>query len=96
MSKYSSEFKLEAVKYYLNGKGGILATAKYFDVNHELLRGWVKKYQQHGPEGLIKRKISPYDGDFKLSVIEYMHSNHLSLAETAFKFRLANHNIVGK
>ncbi len=96
MSKYSSEFKLEAIKYYLDGKGGFLATAKYFGVNHELLRGWVKKYQEHGPEGLIKRQISSYDGDFKLSVIEYMHSNHLSLAETAFKFRLANHNIVGK
>ena len=79
MSKYSNEFKLEVVKYYLDGKGGISATAKYFGVNHELLRGWVKKYQQHGSEGLIKRKISSYDGLFKLSVIEYMHSNHLSL-----------------
>lgn len=39
MSKYSNEFKLEVVKYYLDGKGGISATAKYFGVNHELLRG---------------------------------------------------------
>lgn len=96
MSKYSSEFKLEAVQYYLDGKGGFLATAKHFGVNHELLRGWVKKYQQHGLEGLLKQKVSSYSGDFKLSVIEYMHSNHLSLAETAFHFRLANHNIVNK
>ena len=96
MSKYSSEFKLEAVQYYLDKKGGFLATAKHFGVNHELLRGWVKKYQQHGTEGLLKQKLSSYSGDFKLSVIEYMHSNHLSLAETAFQFRLANHNIVSK
>ena len=96
MSKYSSKFKLEAVQYYLDGKCGFLATAKHFGVNKELLRGWVKKYQQHGPEGLLKQKVSSYSGDFKLSVIEYMHNNHLSLTETAFQFRLANHNIVGK
>lgn len=96
MSKYSSEFKLEAVQYYLDGKGGFFATAKNLGVNHELLRGWVKKHQQHGLEGLLKQKVSSYSGDFKLSVIEYMHSNHLSLAETAFQFRLANHNIVSK
>lgn len=96
MSKYSSEFKLEAVQYYLDGRGGFFAAAKHFGVNHELLRGWVKKYQQHGPEGLLKQNVSSYSGDFKLSVIEYMHSNHLSLSETAFQFRLANHNIVNK
>lgn len=96
MSKYSSEFKLEVVQYYLDGKGGFLATAKYFGVNHELLRGWVKKYQQHGPAGLIKQKISSYNGDFKLNVINYMHNNHLSVAETAYHFNLGNNHIVGK
>ena len=96
MSKYSSEFKLEVVQYYLDGKGGILATSKHFGVNHELLRGWIKKYQQHGLAGLIKQKISSYSGDFKLNVIEYMHSNHLSVAETAYHFNLGNNYIVGK
>lgn len=96
MSKYSSEFKLEVVQYYLDGKGGFSATAKYFGVNHELLRGWVKKYQQYGPAGLMKQKISSYDGDFKLNVIEYMHNNHLSVAETSYHFNLGNNYIVGK
>lgn len=45
MSKYSSEFKLEVVQYYLDGKGGFSATAKYFGVNHELLRGWVENFK---------------------------------------------------
>lgn len=96
MSKYSSEFKLEVAQYYLDGKGGFSATSKHFGVNHELLRGWVKKYQQHGPAGLIKQKLSSYNGDFKLNVIEYMHNNHLSLSETCMKFNLGNHDIVGK
>lgn len=58
MSEYSSKFKLETVQYSLDGKGGFLATAKHFGVNHKLLRGWVKKYQQHGPEGILKQKVS--------------------------------------
>ena len=96
MSKYSNEFKLEVVEYYLNNNIGYSSTSKHFRVNHEVLRGWIKKYQQHGPEGLLKQKVSSYTGDFKVSVVEYMHNNHLSLAETAFRFRLANHKIVGR
>ena len=30
MSKYSSEFKLEVIKYYLDGKGGILSLHCYW------------------------------------------------------------------
>ncbi len=90
MSKYSSEFKLEAVKYYLDGKGGFLATAKYFGVNHELLRGWVKKYQEHGIKGLLKNFKSSYSGEFKQNVVEYMHENNLSVVQTAIHFNLGS------
>lgn len=37
-----------------------------------------------------------YDGNFKLSVVEYMHKNHLSLSETAIHFNLFGDVIVGK
>lgn len=96
MGKFSNQFKLEVVEYYINGNGGYSAIAKQFGVNHELLRRWVKKYQQHGPEGLLKHKLSSYSGDFKVYVVEYMHNNHLSLAETAFRFRLGSNTIVSK
>ena len=96
MSKYSKEFKLEVVEYYINNNCGYQSTANHFNVNCEILRGWIKKYQQHGPEGLLKQKISSYSGEFKQNVVEYMHDNQLSLAETAFQFRLANHSIVSK
>lgn len=96
MSKFSNQFKLEVVEYYINGNGGYSAISKQYGVNHELLRRWVKKYQQHGPEGLLKQKLSSYSGDFKVYVVEYMHNNHLSLAETAFRFKLASNTIVSK
>ena len=89
MSKYSAEFKLEVVKYYLNGHG-YGETAKYFKLpDFSYVRNWVKKYQEHGTAGLAKNHISSYSGEFKINVVKYMHENHLSLKETAFHFNLA-------
>ena len=96
MSKYSNEFKLKVVQYCLEEHHGYKDAAKYFKVNHELLRSWIKKYELHGPEGLLKHKVSSYSGDFKIYVVEYMHNNHLSLAETAVQFRLGHHSVIGK
>lgn len=95
MSKYSNEFKLKVINYCINEHHGYADAEKHFGVNHESLRKWIKKYQEHGTVGLIKNNIK-YDGSFKQNVVEYMHNNHLSLAETCIKFNLGNHNIVGK
>ena len=95
MSKYSNEFKLEVINYCINEHHGYANAEKHFGVNHETLRKWIKKYQEHGIAGLIKNNIK-YDGYFKQNVVEYMHANHLSLAETCVKFNLGNHDIVGK
>ena len=96
MSKYSNEFKLQVVKYCIDEQHGYTATANHFNMkqNHTVLK-WVRKYKEHGAVGLIKN-TKKYDGKFKQNVIEYMHSNHLSLTETAIKFNIGNHNVVGK
>jgi transposase len=97
MSKYSSEFKLEVVTYYLEEKVGIKSTAKHFHIpSAELVRQWIKEYEKYGVRGLLKNQKSSYDGDFKQSVIEYMHNNHLSAVETAYHFNLGNNYIVNK
>ena len=95
MTKYSSEFKLKVVKYCLEEHHSNIDAEKCFGANHEEIRKWVKKYQEHGTIGLIKNN-QKYDGKFKQNVVEYMHRNHLSLAKTCVKFNLGNHNIVGK
>ena len=97
MSKYSNEFKLKVVKYCVEEHHGYLNAANYFSIpSSTTILEWVRKYQEHGVEGLLKNLKSSYDGQFKINVIEYMHSNHLSLTETAIHFNLANHHIVGK
>ena len=97
MSKYSNKFKLEVVKYYLENGEGYLRTAKHFEIpSRESIRQWVKEFQEHGISGLRKNKISSYDGNFKVNVVQYMHNNHLSAVEAAYHFNLGNNKIVSK
>ena len=41
----------------------------------------------------MKNKNSSYSGEFKLSVLEYMHANHLSCNETATYFNISDNKI---
>ena len=95
MSKYSTEFKLQVVKYYEENHCGYDTTAKYFNVGYACVQRWVNKYKVHGVKGLIRNQ-QQYDGNFKKNVVEYMHNNHLSLQETAIHFNLAGDWIVSK
>ena len=97
MLKYSNEFKLEVVQYYLQGGTSYRETAKQFNMPEcESIKKWVRKYQKHGVFGLVKTKKSSYSGEFKQHVVEYMHTNHLSQKETTYHFNLGNHNTVSK
>ena len=97
MSKYSKEFKLEVVEYCIKQHHGYNDAAKHFNIPSSTpILEWVRKYKERGPEGLLRNQKSSYDGQFKQNVIEYMHNNHLSATETAIKFNLGNHDVVGK
>ena len=72
MSKYSEEFKLKVVKYYLNNNYGWEYVAKQFDIPAwTTVRKWVRKYEEHGEKGLIKNQTTSYSGKFKQDVVEY-------------------------
>lgn len=89
MSKYSNNFKLEVVKYYNEQHCGYQCTANKFNIpSLTTVKKWVKKYNEHGEKELLKNLKSSYSGEFKQSVIEYMHKNHLSAQETAIHFNL--------
>ena len=49
MSKYSNDFKLKVVEFYLKENRGIRFVADYFNISSkESVRRWVKKYEKHG------------------------------------------------
>lgn len=95
MSKYSYEEKLEAVLRVIEDGMSAKQSGHILGTSESPVRRWVERYRQFGPEGLLL-KHGTYDGKFKISVIEYMHENHLSLFQTAVKFGIPTDSTVGK
>jgi len=87
MKKYSYEEKLEAVLNIKEKHMSLRGSASLLGCNHEHLRRWVKRYEHFGVEGIILEKRT-YTGEFKHHIVEYMHTNHLSICKTAVLFGL--------
>ena len=84
MSKYSFEEKCEAVQRVLDGMSKS-ESARIMGVRLSQVQNWFHLYENHGWEAL-KNGGASYDGTFKVMVVEYMHSNHLSHKSTAAFF----------
>jgi transposase len=93
LSKYSYEEKLESVLRVIDEGMSYAASANVLGTCKKAVERWVKMYQKFGTQGLLMKHGS-YTGDFKVSVIEYMHANHLSLFETAITFGIPTHGTV--
>jgi transposase len=96
MTKYSEQFKLAVVKEYLSDSSdGYIAVARRHELtSHSIVQRWVRAYQHHGEAGL-RRKSSTYTAEFKLSVLQHMWDNHLSVTQAAAKFDIRHHAMVG-
>lgn len=94
MSKYSFEEKFEAVQRILDGMS-IRESARIMGVGNSLVQKWFHLYENHGWEALRNGGAS-YDSAFKIMVVEYMHSNHLSYVSTAAYFGIKSATHVAK
>jgi transposase len=96
MSKYTEQFKHTVVQEYLSGGGGYRALSQRHGMaSRSLVERWVTAYRLHGDAGLSKKLRSRYDADFKLSVLQYMWENRLSITQTAAQFDIRRHSTVG-
>ena len=96
MSKYTEQFKHMVVQEYLAGGGGYQALSRRHGMaSRSLVERWVTAYRLHGNAGLSKKR-NRYDGDFKLSVLQHMWENRLSITESAAKFDIRRHSTVGE
>lgn len=95
MAKYSYEQKLEVVLGVIEKGLSHKSAANIIGACKGDAQKWVKLYQEHGVEGLRLKK-GRYDGQFKVSVIEYMNTNHLSIREAAAKFGIPGYTTVGQ
>ena len=94
MNKYTEQFKLTAIKAYLEGSKGLRTVAQRFDIDVSLLRRWVSSYKLHGSISPRKRG-QPYSASFKRNVVEYKRTHHLSLRQVAAHFGLGQSSQVG-
>jgi len=85
-AKFTTAEKLNAVLGVLEeGLSHRKAGVRVGATNSSHVQKWVRLYKEHGIEGLSIKNWT-YDGQFKIDVIEYMHTNHLSFNEAAAKF----------
>lgn len=95
MSKYTEQFKHTVVQEYLSGHSGCRALSQRHGMaNRSLIERWIAAYLLHGDAGLSKKR-SQYDAAFKLSVLQYMWENRLSITQTAARFDIRRHSTVG-
>ena len=95
MTKFTMEQKLEAVLNVLEKQMSRRAAAKLIGTGKSNVNRWVRSYEQFGAPGLLTKERA-YDGQFKVSVVEYMRANQLSLSEASILFGVGNEATVGK
>ena len=71
MAKYTTDFKLSVIAYYLQGHS-YNQTAKQFNLSTDsIVEQWVKLYQAHGIDGIKRRSTKAvYDTNFKLNAVQ--------------------------
>lgn len=94
MSKYSEQDKLRAINYYLAGHS-FRETERALGINWSSIKEWVRMYRKNGVEGITKKNRN-YTGDFKMHVVEYMHTHQISSLEAASLFLIPSHRVVDK
>lgn len=95
MTKYSDEIKLKAVEMVIKEHKSPLMVSKELLISEPPIRRWVKRFEVHGPEGLMIKNKS-YTGEFKMHVINYMYKHKLSLNGVAAQFGIPSDTTVGK
>ena len=97
MSKhYDTTLKKQIVSEYLEGKLGLKALAKKYDVSsHQMIREWLRRYELEGEDGLHRTmKKTHYSAEFKLCVIRHRMQHELSYAKTAAVFGIKNSSVI--
>ena len=92
---YSTELKLEIVERYLKGDIGIKKLAQEYHVSYGDIQKWRDAFQEHGVEGLSTTH-GTYTGEFKVSVVEYMHNTGASIRKTAAYFNIPSFRTVSQ
>lgn len=96
MTKFNQEFKLKIVLEYINqGFSLNYLRKKYGIASNSSISNWVKRYKTYGFKGLIvKHYHMAYSGEYKIKVLNWMHTHHKSYPETALHYNISASSII--
>lgn len=77
MLKYTFGIKLNTVLMVVHDKLSLHEVSRITGIDRSLLREWLNLYKNHGTK-YLKPGINSYSYEFKLKVIDYLHSNNIS------------------
>lgn len=89
MVKYTREIKLKVIRQYLEGLAGYRRLSAQHGMPAVVIRRWVDAYRLHGDEALRRRR-KHYSLEDKLSVLQHMWDNALTINQTAAVFNIPN------
>lgn len=92
--KYTLEFKLAAVHFYLDSHVGIKAMAARFVIPPTHLKHWVRLYKLHGKQALSHAQKRHYPPEFKLRVVLHALQKGDSPAAVAALFNIPSFTTV--
>ena len=90
---YCTELKLEIMQKFESGKFSLKSLAKEYHVDYSQAREWRDAYFEHGVVGLCTT-YETYTGDFKVTVVEYMHTTGASIRQTAAHFNIPSRTTI--
>lgn len=97
MSKkiYTLELKVEVAQRYALGNISFQSLSEEYHISKSEIIKWYHVYSKHGVSGLYV-KNGTYTGDFKVSVVEYMHNTGISMRKTAVHFKIPSFSVISK
>lgn len=85
---YSPELKLEIIQRYLNNGESVTLLAREYHIGSRAdIRKWISQYRENGISGLSVTH-GTYTGEFKISVVEYIHTTGSSARAAAAHFNI--------
>lgn len=87
MTKFSTEFKINAVQRYQNEHIGYVPLAKELGVEPTSVQRWVYTANKQGLMALkVHHRKKKYSLDFKLQVVNYYQTHDLGISKVAAQF----------
>ena len=94
-NQFSIADRKRAVLMVIDHEESYASVARQLGTSSRLISRWVGAYRIHGDQGLSLKNKSGYSPDFKLSLLQEMLQERLSLSQASARHRVSGSVIAG-